>query len=325
MNNTLICIIFSFLLIATSSLHAQPLPGPLIETSWLADNLAEVTVIDVRTDLKSFKTKAVYIKNKKNRKKKLIKIGGHIPGARLINYKNIRTTNNINGHKVQKMLPGKSEFEKLLQKNGINKNSKIVIISKGKNSGDVSMATRLYWQLKYYGHDNMAILNGGMAQWILDGRKISYSVTKPAKGNWQATTERKEILASTPYVSDALDNPSVQIIDNRSIDLYLGTWKKPSVISKGHIPGAKLYPNSIFTSHGFPAKFLKTDKIKSLSNSLGIDPDKEMITYCNSGHLSSGGWFLMHELLGNNNVKLYDGSMHEWALNKGNVKTMTLE
>jgi thiosulfate/3-mercaptopyruvate sulfurtransferase len=325
MKNALNSIAFILTIITAPLLHANPLPSPLIETNWLASNLNKVVIIDVRTDLKSFTTKPVFIKDKKNGKRKLIKIGGHIPGARMINYKKIRSTVMINGQKVQKMLPSKEKFEKIIQVSGINKDSKIIIVAKGKKSGDISMATRLYWQLKYFGHDDIAILNGGMAQWILDGRKLSYSANKPAKGNWLATAARKDILASTEDVTKSLNNHSIQIIDNRSIDLYLGTWRKPYVKGKGHIPGAKLYPSSIFTSHGIPAKFMNVDQVKALSKGLGIDPEKETITYCNSGHLSSGGWFIMHELLGNNHVKVYDGSMHEWILNNGNVKTMTVE
>lgn len=325
MKNILISTIFIFTIFTAPLLYAEQLPGPLIETDWLARNLDKTVIIDIRTDLKSFTTKPVFIKDKRNGKRKLKKIGGHIPGSRLINYKNIRSTVKINGQKVQKMLPPKEKFENLIQQSGINNDSTIIIVAKGINSADISMATRLYWQLKYFGHDNIAILNGGMAQWIIEGRKLSYSVNKVVKGNWLATAERKQILASTDEVKKSINNPSVQIIDNRNIDLYLGTWKKPYVKSAGHIPGAKLYPGSIFTAHGIPAKFLNMEQVNSLSKGLGIDTDKETITYCNSGHLSSGGWFIMHELMGNKHVKVYDGSIHQWALNNGKINTMMME
>lgn len=312
-------------IVTSTEVSAGQLPGPLVETDWLAKNLANVTILDVRADLKSFNAKPVFITNKKSGKKKLVKIGGHIPGARLVNYKKTRTTVEINGKKVQKMLPDKATFEKLMQKTGLNKNSTIVIVTKGQNNGDMTMATRLYWQLKYFGQDDMAILNGGMAQWILDGRQLSGVAEKSVHGNWIATAERKDILATTDDVSKALRNKSTQLIDNRTLDLYLGTWKKSYVYDEGHIPGAKIFPNSVMTTHGTPAKFFSVEEIRKLSNGLGINAGKETITYCNSGHLASGGWFIMHELLGNKNVKLYDGSMHEWTLNKGKVKSMTME
>ena len=325
MKKLIALIAFAIFVNTSTDLHAEQLPGPLVETDWLANNLKNVTILDLRVVLKSFTAKPVFIKDKKSGKKKLVRIAGHIPGARLVNYKIIRTTIKINGKEVKKMLPDKATFEKLMQKSGLNKNSTIVIVTKGRSNGDMTMATRLYWQLKYFGHDDMAILNGGMAQWILDGRKISSAAEKPVSGNWVATAERNEILASTGDVSKALNNKSVQLIDNRSIDQYLGTWKKSYVYDKGHIPGAKVFPNSIITTHGMPAKFFATDQINALSSSLGIDNGKETITYCNSGHLASGSWFIMHELLGNKKVKLYDGSMHEWTLNKGKVKAMTME
>lgn len=74
-----------------------------------------------------------------------------------------------------------------------------------------------------------------------------------------------------------------------------------------------------------PARFLEKDKLAALARGLGIDPGKPVISYCNSGHLASGGWFIMHELFGNKNTRLYDGSMHEWTLEKRPVKAYVLE
>ena len=91
------------------------------------------------------------------------------------------------------------------------------------------------------------------------------------------------------------------------------------------IPGAKPYPNELFVAAGGPAKFLPTPQLKDLAKQMGVKTDAKTITYCNSGHLASGGWFMMHELMGNKNVKLYDGSMHEWTLEKHPVTAMKME
>jgi len=129
---------------------ALQIPDALVETQWLEDNLSQVFVLDVRTDLKSFTSSPEYIKDKKTGKQQIVKIGGHIPGASLINFKEVRADRKVGEKKFKNMLPEKSAFEKLLQNAGVNKNSSIVITSKGVSGSDVLMATRLYWQLKHY-------------------------------------------------------------------------------------------------------------------------------------------------------------------------------
>lgn len=322
--------IFKSVLVSTFALfwvniaHAVNLPGPLVETDWLAKNKDNVVILDIRKDVKSFTKKPVFKKNKKTGKSKLKKVGGHIPGSTLVNYKKLRTKIKVNGQTVQKMRVGKEAFEKLLQASGVNKDSKIVIVSKGENNGHLTIATRFYWQMKYYGHDNMAILNGGMAQWIIDKRKVRTKASKAKKGNWVSTAERKEILATSKDVAAAVKSKT-QLVDTRAISLYLGTWRKKSyVYANGHIPGAKPYPNELLSTK-MPAKFLKVSDSKSLFEQMGISTDKKSVTYCNSGHLATGSWFVLSELMGNKNVKMYDGSMHQWTLEKNDVVKLKME
>lgn len=303
---------------------AANVPGPLVETGWLAKNQNKVMILDIRNDVKSFTKKPVFKKDKKSGKQKLRKVGGHIPGAIMVKYKKLRAVRKIDGRKVIKMIPGKNTFEKMMQSWGINKDSAVVIVSKGRGDGDVTMATRLYWQMKYYGFDNMAILNGGMAQWLVDKRAVSIKASKAKKGNWLATAERNEIFATSQDVETAM-KAKVQLVDTRPISFYLGTRRKKSyVFSDGHIPGAKLYPNELLTTK-MPAKFLKVSDSKSLFKQMGINPDKQAIAYCNSGNLATGSWFIMSELMGNKNVKMYDGSMHQWTLEKRKVTKMKME
>jgi len=305
--------------------RAATLPGPLVDSAWLAANLQDVVVLDVRVDQKSFTRPPVFRKDKKSGKKKLVKVNGHIPGALLINYKKIRGERLVDGKKVEKMILDKQAFEKIMQGFGVPRDRTLVIASRGQNNLDMTMATRLYWQLKYYGTDNMAILDGGTASWIVAGRKISTAAPQAVRGNWVATAERREIFADSEDVARAMRDKSAQLIDNRPLSQYLGTWRKSYVYANGHIPGAKLYSNSIMTRPRAPARFLEKDKLAALARGLGIDPGKPVISYCNSGHLASGGWFIMHELFGNKNTRLYDGSMHEWTLEKRPVKAYVLE
>ena len=252
-----------------------------------------------------------------------MKVGGHIPGAVLVDYKKVREDRMVNGKKVQKLIPEKAVFEALMQSVGLNKNSTVVIASKGENNLDMTMATRLYWQLKYFGFDNMAILNGGVAQWLTDKHKVTEAKSKPAKGNWTATAERKELLASSQDVEQAVSSKTTQLMDTRPVSQYWGTtYKKAYVYAAGHIQGAVNFPNELMTETSKPAKFLPKSDYQKLFSAIGVDANKQTITYCNSGHLASGGWFIMSELVGNKKARLYDGSMHEWTLEKHPVVSL---
>jgi thiosulfate/3-mercaptopyruvate sulfurtransferase len=313
-----------FLLLGRSA-FAVELPGPLVDTAWLAKHHKQVVVLDVRADVKSFTEAPVYATDKKTGKKVLAKVSGHIPGSVLVDYKNVRTKRKVGNLEVDYLIPEKSIFEKLMQDAGVNRDSTVVIATKGVNNLDMTMATRVYWQLKYFGDDKIAILNGGLNEWIKDGHEVSTAPSSAKPGNWVATAEHKELLASSDDVAKAVKDKQVQLVDNRPLSQYLGVAKQPYVYEYGHIPGAKPYPNELFVAAGGPAKFLPTPQLKDLAKQMGVKTDAKTITYCNSGHLASGGWFMMHELMGNKNVKLYDGSMHEWTLEKHPVTAMKME
>jgi thiosulfate/3-mercaptopyruvate sulfurtransferase len=312
------------LLLPVSAL-ATNVPGPLVETDWLAKNLQHVTVLYVSPTPDLYTGQPVYAKDKKTGKPVLVKVGGHIPGAVYVDYKKVRVDRLVNGVKVEMIIPLKADFEKFVRDLGVNHDSAVVIVSDGMNNLDMTMATRLYWQLKYYGQDNMAILDGGLAQWIADGHAVSSDNVQPKAGDWKPTAERKELLADSEAVAMAMKKKSVQLMDNRPVSQYLGTAKQPYVYAMGHIPGAKSFPNELMNKAGAPAKFLPVSELKQLVGAMGLKTDKSTITYCNSGHLASGGWFIMHELLGNKSVKLYDGSMNEWTLEKRPVTAFKME
>ncbi len=321
-------VLFLHLLVLAFCANATiKLPGPLVDTAWLVENKDAVVVLDVRKDTKSFAGDPIYKKDKKTGKKKLEKIAGHIPGATLVDYKKIRATRVIDGKKIDKLVPEKADFEALMQSSGVNNDSPVVIVSKGQDNLDMTMATRLYWQMKYFGHDNLAILDGGVAQWLHDGQKTSgeASVEVAEKGNWTAEAERDEFLATTPEVMAAVNSGNIQLVDNRPLSQYLGVYKKSYVDAKGHLPGAKSFPNELMTGPKNNAKFQSTEELTALADAMGIDPDKPSITYCNSGHLASGGWFIMHELMGNKQVQMYDGSLHEYTKDSKELTTMKIE
>lgn len=301
------------------------LPGPLVDTDWLEQHLDEVKVLDVREDIESFTRKAVLVRKRFTGDLRLRRSGAHIPGAVLVDFLNIRTSKEINDRNVRYLLPEKSEFEELMQSWGVNQNDAIVITSLATGNRDMTLATRLYWQLKYFGHDNVAVLDGGVTQWLLEEKAASIEVASRKPGNWIANEERDSILASSGDVTKAIDDMNTQLVDTRSLGFYLGSIKQSYVHKKGHIPGAKVFPNELLTSAGTGTYFTEPEDIRKMADELDIDVSAHIITYCNSGQLASASWFVFSELLGNKNVKLYDGSMHQWALERRPVTTMKME
>ena len=312
-------------LVFINSLAASQLPQPLVETAWLAQNLEHVEILDVRLDKKSFTATPIFKKYKDTGKQQLTRVGGHIPGAGLVLYKHVRDDQELNGITIKYMLPDKNSFEQLMQKAGMNQNSNIVIVTNAENDFDLTMASRVYWQIKYYGHENVSILNGGTAQWLIDGRDISSNRGTSSAGDWIAKKEFKELLVDSKDIVSAMENAESQIVDVRPFGQYLGTYKSSKVAAKGHIPTAKSYPIDLAASRGMPAKFTSLAELKEVTTALGVNTSGNVIVYCNSGHMASGGWFVLHELLGNKQAKLYDGSMHQWTAEKRPVVKMKLE
>lgn len=317
--------VFLIALITISAAAAAQRPGPLVDTEWLARHLDEpgLVLLDVRADTASFTQKPGSAASTSaapgvatcgpKKSGKSPEIAGHIPKARLWDWKTVRVKRTIDGMELDSMVPTKDAFETLMRNLGANNDNLIVITADGSDTPTLTFATRAYWTLKYYGHDNVALLDGGTAKWKNEGRPLTHEPTQASpKGNFTARAERRELFASGAEVEQAMKSKNAQIIDARTADFYLGQSKKDYVYAKGHIPGAK---NASHTDLADPKSraFKSRDELKKMLADAGLDPQKPAITYCDSGHLSTGQWFVMHELLGNKNVKLFDGSMHEWT------------
>ncbi len=274
---------------------AVDLPGPLVTVDWLELNQDEVVVLDVR------KKTAAYEKE------------GHIPGAILVNWKQVRADLSEGGVVYEKMLLDETKFEQLMRSHGVDQDSVVVIAHGGKNAAHLSFGARLYWQLKYYGHDRVALLDGGTAQWKESGRTLSKEPSPERSGNFQVTAQRDEILATTEEVEAALAEGSSRLVDSRPLAFYLGLEQRSYVYAPGNIPGAKNMPFSLLTPMKGPGVLQPAEDLASAAKALGIDPAKPLITYCNSGHVASGVWFLFSEVLGNKQAQLYDGSLHAWT------------
>lgn len=321
------------LFLTTPLLLAAELPGPLVDTEWLAKHLNDknLVVLDVRADTKSFTAKSggspsIPGMNPCGAKKgKKPETAGHIPGARLWDWKTVRVKRVVNGIELISMTPTSEAFETMVRELGVNNDSAVVITADGAETSTLTFATRVYWTFKYYGHDKVAVLNGGTVKWKAENRPMSFDPNEGlAKGNFTARAERREMLATTADVEAAMNTKQMQLLDGRTANYYLGQEKKDYVYAKGHIPGAKNLAHTQLADDKTHA-FKSMDNLKKLAADLGVSTTKPTITYCDSGHLSTGQWFVLSELMGNKNVKLYDGSMHEWTKQKADTVSTKME
>ncbi|QID19528.1 sulfurtransferase [Nitrogeniibacter mangrovi] len=300
-------------LLLAGQVLAVDLPGPVVDTAWLAAHLKEVQVVSVQSDPSLFTAKPYWEKDAKSGKAMLIEAAGHVPGARLVNAKTIRVARTIGAHTVKYMVPEGAEFEAMMRQAGLTADRPIVLVPLGQQTADMDDAARLYWQLKYYGDDRVAILNGGMAAWIHAGGELSTAAAPAQTGDWTAAAPRADLVAT----SDEVAAGKAQVVDARSLPQYHGLSKRDYVFDYGHIPGAHALPPDVqVMSAGGTATFLPAASYRTILKASGIDPDAPAITYCNSGHLAAGAWFVMSQIVGNPAVKLYDGSLHEWTLEK---------
>lgn len=281
-------------LLTAVTASAAEVPGPLVTPGWLADHRSEAAVVDVRGSPEAFAR------------------NGHIPGAALARWGNIRVEGEEDGVRLRKMLPEADGFRDLMRGWGVDTGEAVIITSPGKSPGHFAHAARLYWQVKYYGHDNVALLEGGNAAWAAE-RDLASGSTTPERGDFRVRAERDAIHATTTEVQKAIDGDGTQLVDNRSLPFYLGLSKKSYVQAPGHIPGAKLMPFMYLVAGDDALTVRPEGQLRDFAEAMGIDPDAPAITYCNSGNVGTAGWFVLHEILGNDDVRSYDGSMHAWT------------
>lgn len=296
---------------------AVELPGPVVNSTWLADHRNEVQVVEVRSDFASFGRQPVFETEKKTGRKSLVDVGGHLPGAHLVDFKDVRTERMLGDRKVKFLAPERADFQARMQAAGVMAGQPIVLVPMGQSIADVDEALRLYWTFKLRGEDHVAVLDGGVAGWLAEGREVSTAAVPPAPGTWQAGADRPQYVADSEQVAEASQKQSMQLVDARGLPQYFGTSKAPTVDGFGHVAGAKsLAPELLTRSANGALYFHPAKTYDALLRASGIDPQAPTVSYCNTGHLASGAWFVMSEIVGNHSTRLYDGSMSLWTKEK---------
>ena len=230
---------------------------------------------------------------------------GHAPGAIGFNWET-----QLQDQTTRDILT-KADFEALLGSHGISEDDTVVLY--GDNSNWFAAYT--YWQFKYYGHDDVKLMDGGRDYWLENDYPLTEDVPDFAERNYTASGPRESIRAYKEDVEHAIDR-GVPLVDVRSPEEFSGEILAPPGLQEtaqrgGHIPGAKNISWAAVTNDD--GTFKSFDEIKELYAEEGIDGDSTTVAYCRIGERSSVAWFALHELLGYDDTINYDGSWTEWG------------
>ncbi|SDJ84727.1 thiosulfate/3-mercaptopyruvate sulfurtransferase [Actinopolyspora mzabensis] len=231
--------------------------------------------------------------------------GGHIRGAVKLDWRN-----ELQDH-VRRDFVGREDFGKLLSAKGIS-NDDTVVLYGGNNNWFAAYA---YWYFKLYGHRDVRLLDGGRKKWELDGRELTKEVPARSATNYVAAEPDNSIRAFREEVVDAIGERN--LVDVRSPDEFSGKLLAPAHLPQesaqraGHIPSAINVPWSRAANED--GTFKSDDELRKVYNEAGLDESRNTIAYCRIGERSSHTWFVLHELLGHQHVKNYDGSWTEYG------------
>lgn len=283
---SLTTILFS-LLITTTAMAAQP----LVSTRWVADHLA--TIKNINQD----EIRLIEVSKKGFEK-------GHIPGAVHMQWGR-DTFDPTTDH----MVLGLAQIERIMSEMAAGPETHVVIYG---GDGKPHFPARVYWTLKFWNYPNVSIMDGGKAKWQRENRPMTAVVPSiaPRKVTVAYPPNTKIRALYSPDITYALASGKGVIIDSRPPRFYNGSeYAFNKWVRNGHISGAV----NVFALDAMTGD--KTYKGREeLAELYGkIPADKPVITYCDTGVLGAHAWFVMHELLGYKNVKLYDGSMREYA------------
>jgi thiosulfate/3-mercaptopyruvate sulfurtransferase len=265
-------------------------PESLVSTDWVAQHLngPNLRLVEVDVDTSAYEQ-------------------GHIAGAVGWNWQSQLQQN------VRRDIISKEEMEQLLGNAGIDNNTTIVLYGDNNNW----FAAWAFWQLKYYGHRDVKLMNGGRAKWVAENRPLTTQAANPPRKTYRASNPNENIRAYRGYVLSAVNQGNVALVDVRSPQEFSGELLAPPNLPQegsqrgGHIPRAANIPWG--QAANADGTFKSADELKALYGDKEIDGSRETIAYCRIGERSSHTWFVLTQLLGYDNVRNYDGSWTEWG------------
>ncbi len=269
----------------------------LVDTQWVQDHLDDESIRIVEVD----ENPALYAE-------------AHIPGAIGFDWKKDLQD------QVKRDFLGPEAFGELFGSRGIS-NDHLVVLYGDRNNW---FAAYTYWYLKYYGHENVKLMNGPREKWIGEGRPTSSEAPSYESRSFHAEPGDETIRAKRDEVLAALD-ASTSLVDVRSPQEFSGEliamagYEQEGAQRAGHIPGAASVPWAQAVRED--GTFKSADELRDLYTNKGVLNGSDIIAYCRIGERSAHTWFVLHELLGQDHVKNYDGSWTEW----GNLVDVPIE
>ena len=261
----------------------------LVDTQWVENHLNDDSIRVVEVD----ENPGLYAE-------------AHIPGAIGFDWKKDLQD------QVKRDFLGRAEFGELFGSRGISGDHTIVLYGDRNNW----FAAYTYWYLKYYGHDNVKLMNGPREKWISEGRPTSTDVPSYDSQQFSAQEGDAAIRAMRDEVSDALGSKT-RLVDVRSPQEFSGEliamagYEQEGAQRGGHIPGAASVPWAQAVQED--GTFKSAEELRELYGGKGVVNGQPIIAYCRIGERSAHTWFVLHELLGKDDVKNYDGSWTEWG------------
>jgi thiosulfate/3-mercaptopyruvate sulfurtransferase len=269
----------------------------LVDTQWVENHLSDESIRIVEVD----ENPALYAE-------------AHIPGAIGFDWKKELQD------QVKRDFLGPEDFGELFGSRGISGDNTIVLYGDRNNW----FAAYTYWYLKYYGHDDVRLMNGPREKWISEGRPTSTDVPSYHPQTFAAQARDESIRAYREEVLGALDS-NTRLVDVRSPQEFSGEliamagYEQEGAQRAGHIPGAASVPWSQAVKED--GTFKDADELRELYAGKGVVDGNPIVAYCRIGERSAHTWFVLHELLGEDDVKNYDGSWTEW----GNMVAVPIE
>ncbi|PYU33980.1 MAG: sulfurtransferase [Acidobacteria bacterium] len=265
-------------------------PEVLVSTEWAAQHLNDpkVRLVEVDVDTSAYDQ-------------------GHIPGAVGWNWQTQLQDN------VRRDLISKSALEQLLGRSGISNDTTVLFYGDNNNW----FAAYALWQLKYYGHKDARLINGGRKKWLEEKRPLTTEPPKITPAAYHGSGPDESIRARKEDVFAIVENRNRgHLVDVRSVDEFTGKIIAPPGMSEtaqrgGHIPTAANVPWAQAANED--GTFKSADQLQQLYGSKGVSGKDEIIAYCRIGERSSHTWFVLKYLLGYDRVKNYDGSWTEWG------------
>lgn len=211
-------------------------------------------------------------------------------------------------------LPSNEALTALVQLVGIDSNTPVIIVYEGKSSTDFGSAARVYWTLKAAGVRDLSILNGGITAWREADLPLSIEPVTRAPSKFVVRLDPR-LIATRAEVEQAVGDSSAHLLDARPAAFFDGETRHAAARTPGTIVGAKNVSHDVWFAKD--ATLLPADQIRQVAQQVGIQTDQPTISFCNTGHWASTNWFVLSELLGQDNVSLYPESLVEWSTTGG--------